>query len=333
MTLALAGVGNAATLDALCASALGVPVVAVASRDPHRTRQWAERAGVPVVELESLPAGADALMVATPPDAHEGLVQASLRSATPVMIETPLATTLAAADRMVAADPHRRVLYGESLAFSPLTGLALSLRSVLGRWQHLEVRMLSPRPPWAASATTRPAGGALFDVGAHGLALMLSMTADDTPTSVRAAMTFDPELDVDTETESIISFASGATARLEASWRHQSAIWDLQISGDRGVVRVEFTPEPSVEVNGEPQELPPAPTSVDPRLDRLGHLGRLRALTAMTAGTPSPLDVDFGRQVLELICAISDAAHRGGERPLPFDGRRDVTAAELSNPG
>ena len=69
---------------------------------------------------EELPAGADAVVVATPPSRHAVDVVRALEAGAVALVEKPLATTLAEADAIVEAVARtgRPVVYAENLAFS-----------------------------------------------------------------------------------------------------------------------------------------------------------------------------------------------------------------------
>ena len=83
--------------------------------------------------------------------------------------------------------------------------------------------------------------------------------------------------------EVLVRFASGLVARVEASWRHQDVVWDLQASSDTTVVRADLLPTAALECNGEPMPVAGPPTGVDPMVFDLGYVDQMRALAATTA--------------------------------------------------
>jgi hypothetical protein len=93
-------------------------------------------------------------------------------------------------------------------------------------------------------------------------------------------------------------------------------------------VRLELFPEPLLEVDGEPAELPAAARGEAPSpLVQLGYTDQLRALLEDPGG---PATIDLGRRVLEVICAAYRSAGRGGAaETLPFEGDRDLTPHQL----
>src|SRR4051794_27368919 len=98
-TVALAGAGYIAVVHALAAQAAGWKVRAVASAGGTSARHLAGELDARKVSPEALPDGADVLIVATPPASHVPLVLQGLAAGATVLVEKPLATTLAGADR------------------------------------------------------------------------------------------------------------------------------------------------------------------------------------------------------------------------------------------
>lgn len=329
-TLAFAGAGAISVIHGLAAVAAGLPVVAVASRSAERSQERAAQLQAEACSYRELPAGADAVVVATPPAVHVAQALAAIEAGAAVLVEKPLATTLAGADALVAAEEAgARIVYAENLAFAPVVEAALSLTSALGTLGYLEVRALSPRPTWGDFLEPRWGGGALFDLGAHPVALALLLAGDDSPVEVRASLSTSDGLAVDDQAEVLLRFASGLQARVEASWRHHDVVWDLQASSETGVVRAELLPAIVLEHDGEPVPVPTAPTGVEPMVHDLGYVDQLRALAAAAAGSRCGIDAAFGRRVLDVLCAAYASAGSGGPEALPFAGPRDRTPLEL----
>jgi predicted dehydrogenase len=322
-TLALAGAGVIAVVHGLAAEAANSRIVAIASRSPERAAEFASK-------VDDLPAGADAVIVCTPPSHHCEQTLAALSAGALVLVEKPLATTLADADAIVAADVSGHVLYAENQAFAPVIVQALRLISELGPLEYLELRTLSPRPTWGDFLTPGWGGGALFDLGAHPIALALLAAGDDMPIRVTATLSSSDDIEVDDGAEVMLVFRSGLTARVEVSWRNAETVWDLQASSANGVVRAELMPEPALEHNGEPVAVGAAPEGSDPRIHNLGYVEQIHWLARIDAGETSPLDADFGRRVLDVICgAYASARNNSSAESLPFAGPRDRSPHEL----
>jgi predicted dehydrogenase len=316
----------------MAAAAAGLPVVAVASRSIERAEERAGQLGAAAHPYRDLPAGADAVVVATPPRAHLQFVTQAVAAGAAVLVEQPIATTLADADVMVAAEAAGgRILYGANLAFAPELQAGIS---VVQRWEradYLEVRALSPRPSWGDHLDPSWGGGALFDVGAQAVAVALLLAGDDRPVEVLALLSGPDDLAADDHAEVQLRFASGLVARIEASWRHHDTVWDLQASCPTEVVRADLLPRPALEVNGEPVTLgSTAPTGVDPHVFDLGYVAQIEALSTLARdGGPSPVPATFGRLVLDVVSGAYASAGSGGPVPLPFTGPRDRSPLEL----
>jgi predicted dehydrogenase len=328
--LAFAGGGTMSVIHGLAAAAAGLPVVAVASRTAERSQERAAQLQARPCRYDELPAGAEAVVVATPPALHSDHALAAIGAGAAVLIEKPLATTLSAADALVAAsDAGATVVYGENLAFAPVVATARAEVATMGRLDYLEVRTLSPRPTWGDFLVPAWGGGVLFDLGVHAVALALLLAGAAEPVEVSAVLSSSDGVVVDDHAEVRLRFASGLEAPIEASWRNPSVVWDLQASSPIGVVRADLMPAVALERDGEPVALAPPRSGVDPMVSDLGYVDQILALAEARRGRPAPIDARFGRSALDVVCAAYASAGSGAPEPLPFTGRRDRTPLEL----
>lgn len=312
----------------MAAEATNTRVRALASRTPERAAERAGQIGAEVVSFDALPAGADAVVVCTPPDRHAIDTLQALRSGVVVLVEKPLAATLAEADELVAVGG--RVVYAENLAFSPLVVETNRLTGQIGALRFIEIRQLSPRPSWGEFLDPARGGGVLFDLGSHAIALALLLAGSDAPAAVQATLRRSADIEVDDAAEVFIDFASGLRARIEVDWVNPDAVWDIQVSSETGVVRTELMPQPGIELNGESVPLPPLRGVGNPHLEQLGYIDQMLILRDVVEGAPSPIDARFGRRVLDVISgAYAAAATPGATVALPFAGRRDRTPHQL----
>ncbi len=328
MKLAFAGAGTISVVHAMAAAAVEAEIVAVASRTSERASERAGQVGAGVVAFKDLPAGADAVVVCTPPDRHSADTLQALRAGAVVLVEKPLATTLAEADAIV--DAGGQVIYAENLAFSPLVVATNQLLGQIGALDFIEIRQLSPRPSWGEFLDPARGGGVLFDLGSHAVALALLLAGADAPMTVEATMSHSADIEVDDAAEVLISFASGMRARIETNWTNSHAVWDIQVSSESGVVRTELLPQPGIEHNGEPVALPALAGIADPHLQQYGYIDQMLTLRDVVAGAPSPIDARFGRRVLDVLSAAYAAASKPGSSvSLPFSGPRNRTPHQL----
>jgi len=340
-TIALAGAGAIAVVHALAAPSAGCRVVAVASEGGVSARRLAGELddqhshAVRRVSVEELPAAADLLVVATPPVHHAELALQGLAAGADVLVEKPFTTTLADADRLVdaarqAGGPFLRC--AENLLHAPFWTAMASHRSEMGRLQHLSVRTMQPPPTWGHFSRPLTAGGVLFDLGPHALALVMELAAEPV-VGVAAALTSGRDDGADDDASVRLRFASGLEATVEVSWTAPDTEWSLQAASADSVVRVELSPTLRLEIDGDAIPIPDRITGlVDPALERMGYVDQLRDMAAgvrgaRPAGGQTP---EAARAVLEVICAAYTSAGAGGtEVPLPFGGDRASTPMQL----
>jgi predicted dehydrogenase len=332
-TVAFAGAGWVTVIHGMAAATFDdVRVGPVASRNPDNAARRAAQAGGRVVRFDELPDGADAVVVATPPAHHRREAERALAAGAAVLVETPLAATLADADALVAASETGRVGYGENLVHSPVVAEAVAACRRMGDVTHLEVRFAQARPEGGTDRTT-PAwgGGAGFDLGVHALALALLMAAPARVTGVTAHLMASGDVEVDDDATMSLSFDSGLTAQIRATWRAAAPMWDAQAASATSAVRVELVPEPTVEVNGRAMSLPRPPDGLPTeQLHHLGYLDQMGALAADAAARRAPrVGPAFGRLLLEIVCAAYTSARRGEPQAVPFTGPRDRTPHQL----
>jgi predicted dehydrogenase len=332
--LAFAGAGGITVVHGLAVDAVpGLDVCLVTSRTPATAAERAKQVRAPVGGYDELPGPADVVLVATPPAQHAPMALDAIAAGRAVIVEKPLCTTLAEADRLVAAEAAgARIGYAENLAFAPIAEQALRAVRGLADLRHLSARSIQPRPTWGGFLRAEWGGGVLFDLGVHPLALVLLAAAGDAPVAVRATLATSPDIEVDDLARVRLQFASGLEASVEASWRGPATEWDLQAAGSAGVVRLELLPVLQLEVDGEPAPWPPPPPDAPVRqVYDYGYVHQLASFVAAFArGAPSPLGAAFGRQVLDVVCgACASAAADGALVELPFDGPRHRTPRQL----
>jgi predicted dehydrogenase len=334
--VALCGAGMIAGAHAAAATQLGHQVVAVASRSPHRAAKMAEPFGARAIAYDELPAGADIVAVATPPQCHADDAIRMLDAGAAVLLEKPLCRTLDEADRIVdAAARHRgRLLYAENLAYAPVIQRMIALAPRVGTPTNLEVRTLQSLPTWGDFTSDEWGGGALFDLGVHPLAvamLLANAAGLGRPVAVAATLRGGQGHRSDEHAELAVHYASGFRARVVSSWQGgPDPQWDAQLAGTDGVVRADLMPVPSLEFNGNEVALPSfdEPFAV---LQHFGYTAQLRAFVDDIAAANEPLmSAGFGREVLHVILAAYQSAGRDGEAvAVPFTGPRDRTPLEL----
>lgn len=329
-----------AGIHAAACQSLEWRVAAVASRNTARANDLASTVHATATTFEHLLANnqGDIAIVATPPTAHVDAAVALLDAGYHVVVEAPLACTLADADRLIEAEERlgRPVLYSEHLAAAPVVEGLLVRVGGIGALTHLSARATQPPPSWrpADGIDAHWGGGALFDLGAHPVGLALRTAAESgagRPVSLSAVI-------VDAETRHEhgtinLRFESGLVATILARWQPGSTPdWDLQASSASAVLRAELYPSPTLEHNGDPLPMGMPIRPAGPSLvDDYGYSPQLKRFwTNIRTGRPVPATSRLGRQVLDVICAAHWSAGRNAIHvPLPFAGPRDQTPAQL----
>lgn len=335
----MAGVHAAAAGDA------GFRIVAVASATGGSARHLAGELDARRVSAADLPAGAEVLVVATPPTAHVDATLAGLAAGATVLVESPIAATLSDADRMVTAAGRStgRLRATANLRCSPAWRVALERIAQLGPLGHLSASLTQPTPDWGHFRHPLQAGGVLFASGAQLLPLLLDAAgaaSGDTGridtarintarintgriTTVAAELSTTRDDGADDRADVTFGFGADHTATLHAEWGPGASTW-LQAAGAGGAVRVEFAPAISVEHNGEPVAVDGASASP---LHQLGYVDQLAGLSTTNGGT---LDADEATHLLEVVTAAYVSAGRGGESvTVPLETARDRTPLEL----
>ena len=332
-TLALAGAGWVSTVHGLAADAFDdVRVTRVASRTGGSARRRAEQIGATACGYDDLPGGADAVIVATPPALHRREAERAAGGGSLVLVETPLAATLADADAIVELGRSGRVAYGENLVHSPVVADAVQVCRRIGEMTHLEVRFAQGLPE-ASPERFDPSwgGGVLFDLGIHALAVALLMAAPAKVIAVEADLASQDGRAVDDDARVTLVFDTGLRAAVRATWRAAAPTWDAQAASATSAVRLELVPEPTVELNGAPLRLPSPPSGLaTDQLHHLGYLDQLAAVAGDVAAARKPrVSPLLGQLLLDIVCAAYTAARTGEREPVPFTGRRDRTPHEL----
>src|SRR5262245_56793826 len=153
----------------------GLELRAVAARDPGRREQAARERGVrtyPTLDEMAAAPDVDLVVLATPHDTHAELAVRALEAGKHVVVDKPMAITLAEADRMVeAANRSGRMLsvfHNRRWDWDYLTVRKLLAEGLIGRPYLFETAVLNYRPPRTTwRSTTATMGSLVHDWGAH----------------------------------------------------------------------------------------------------------------------------------------------------------------------
>jgi len=257
-------------------------LVAVWGRDPAKARALAEGRGADAVaSFDELVERVDALAFAVPPDVQAELAEGVARAGRHLLLEKPLATSVDAADRVVAAveEGGGAALVFFTGRFAPPTAAWFSDVVPSRSWDGGQATWLAaldvPGSPFADSPW-RWEKGALWDVGPHALASLLpALGAVEQVVAVRGRRD-----SVQLALRHVGGGSSVATLSLTAP--PAAALVETRLWGADGIAVMPDRGEPA------------AAYAV-----ALGELVRL----VETGDREHPLDVRFGREVVRILAS------------------------------
>jgi predicted dehydrogenase len=170
MRVAVIGVGYLGKHHARILSAMaGVELVAVVDRHMGRATEIAsEYRARPMLDVRELEGKVDAVTIAVPTEMHREIALPWLRAGVPVLVEKPMARTLAEADDMIAAAEKSGAVFavGHTERFNPAVAVA---REHLTNPRFNEVHRLGVFPERSLDIDV------VFDVMIHDLDVILSL--------------------------------------------------------------------------------------------------------------------------------------------------------------
>ena len=226
-------------------------VVAVFTRKPQRARAFAKKHRIPQVfsdmDAAITASGCDAVDVCLPNFLHHKAVMKAAEAGKHVIVEKPLALNLLEADDMIAACRHarRKLCYAEELCFAPKYERVRKLvnEGAVGKIYQMRQceKHSGPHSDWFYDIN-RSGGGAIMDMGCHGIAWFrwmlggrpraVSVQAHLQTGLIHAGRTRGEENSIVT-----VEFESGAVGVAENSWARHGGMDDrVEVLGTGGVV-------------------------------------------------------------------------------------------------
>ncbi len=199
--------------------------------DPARAAALAGEAGSVALGFEALLAASDAVVVATPAAAHHAAVAAALRAGRHVLVEKPVATSLAEADELIGlARAGGLVLQvGHLLRYSPERA-AIVARMAAPAW--IECTRVAPFKPRGTDVSV------VLDLMVHDIDMVLSLVAAPLEgVEAVGSVVASGGLDV---VHARLRFADGAVAVLAASRVAGRMERRMVMAGREGVLELDF---------------------------------------------------------------------------------------------
>ena len=311
LRIGLVGAGHFGRYHALKVAASSRAVLAgVHDRHEERARAVGAEAGAPPLDLPALLETCDAVIVAVPAAAHHAIAAAALSAGKHVLVEKPIAATLAEADELAALAAARGLVLqvGHLERFSAAHG-AVSGR--LGPPLYIEATRIAPFKPRGTDVSV------ILDLMIHDLDLVLSLT--DSPIDSVEAVGAPVASAHEDIANARIRFASGAVATITASRVAARTERRMRIFARDGYLAVDFA-------NRRLNMIRRGPGQALPGLEGFGleevswqdhdALAAEQAafIAAVLDGGPVVVDAAAGRRALAAALAVSDAMAASRER-------------------
>jgi predicted dehydrogenase len=308
--IAIIGGGRGAARHAEAALATtGVELIGIGGRPVGTAEALAAALGVPDLPLGELLDRADGLVVAVPPRSVPE-VMAHVPLDFPALIESPVGLDAAERPRTATA---------VNLLHAGVVKQALRAMHGLGPVHHLALRSRSARPSWGCHGTAAFGGGALVDPAAGVLPVLLA--AAGVPVAEVAA-TVRRDGDIDVAANVTMWLTDGRRIQAEFEWIDGLGETVLEAASENGVVSVQLSPLPTLEIDEKslvPIEEPP--------IVALGFIEQMRRFATIATRRAEPWPP---RSVGDGILAIAEAAARSAladSTRVPCPGRATTDPA------
>ena len=281
------------------AAEAGATVVGVWDEDPARRDKIAALCSVPAFssEAELLSSDADGVIVCTATSDHPRVLTTLAEAGKDIFTEKVLATTDEDAEKIAAAVKKSGVAFVISFPYLyrswTRTALALVEEGKLGRVTSVRFKNCHSGSsgrwlPPAFYSTEECGGGAMMDLGAHGMYLIAALLG--MPDGFRSTFTCaypevqpDPAHPVEDNAVTVMTWKNGCIASNETGFVTAGFLKSLEISGTEGTLIWNDT----------------VMTMTDPKTGKFVEIPRLPS-------QPAPLDQFIDRNVLPG-CGIDDA--------------------------
>jgi predicted dehydrogenase len=311
----------------------GAEVAALVDKDAGTARRMARRFGIDPRRIWTgwrrclREAEADAVAVNLPNALHAEVAVEALRAGKHVMVEKPMAVTLAEADAMIrAARASRRLLMVEQTQrFDPVheaaynilrTGRLGRITQIRGRIAHAGPEYWSgQRRPWLMDRA-QSGGGVLMDIGAHIADLLRWLSGKRVRRLCCQTATVAKRVRVEDNAAVLMEFTDGTIGSFDVSWTTQPYEVFTAFYGERGILRTSFGTSRPVSVHwaqrrGDPNH--PMGPPVHPRVRTGSRLGGayphfVRCIRQRRAPLITGED---GRETLKILLAGYESARRG----------------------
>ncbi len=304
LRIGIAGVGHFGRYHALKVTASERATLAgVFDTDSERAKTIGWEAGAPDLDLPALLAACDALVIAAPAEAHYELAHTALLAGKHVLVEKPMAATLAQADELAALAAGRKLvlqvghLERFSAAFAAMEGR-------LGAPLYVEATRIAPFRPRGTDVSV------ILDLMIHDLDLILSLVASEIESvdAVGAAVASE-HADI---ANARIRFVNGAVATITASRVSMRTERRMRVFARDGYLAMDFANRRlTVIARGRGTPVPGVSDFGIEEVSWQEHDSLAAEHAAFIAsvldGTPVLVDAAAGRQALAAALMVTDS--------------------------
>jgi myo-inositol 2-dehydrogenase/D-chiro-inositol 1-dehydrogenase len=329
-------------------------VVAVYSRSAERGEAFARKHEVgrwyDDLERAIHESDCEVVDVCIPNDLHARATMAAATAGKHVIIEKPLSLTLDEADEMIAVCKanHRKLMYAEELCFAPKYERVrrLAAEGAIGRIYHMRQceKHSGPHSDWFYDLN-RSGGGALMDMGCHGLAWFRWMLggqprALSVSAHMQTGLIHQDRTRCEEHSLCIVEFEGGAVGVAENSWATLGGMQDrVEVSGTGGVIFADLFMGSSALTYSEKgygyamEKAGPTRGWTFTMFEEAFNQGYPQELKhfieCVREDTQPVVTGEDGRAVLELMYAAYHSARIGQKVPLPFPAARSARPVDL----
>ena len=323
-----------------------VEVVAVYARNPQRAEAFARKHGIAQWYSDLEPAitqsGCEVVDLCLPNFLHARAVKVAAAAGKHVIIEKPLCLTLEEADQMIAAckAADRKLMYAEELCFAPKYERVRKLvrEGAIGEIFHMRQceKHSGPHSDWFYDLE-QSGGGALMDMGCHGLAWFRWMLggrpkALSVYAQMQTGLLHKGRTRVEENSICIVEFEGGAIGVAENSWAKPGGMDDrVEVYGPGGVIYADLFQGNSALTysdKGYGYAMEKAGSTkgwtftIFEEAFNQGYPQELKHFIECVREDKPPLVTgEDGRAVLEMMYAAYRSARTGQKVPLPFHAR------------
>jgi UDP-N-acetylglucosamine 3-dehydrogenase len=274
--------------------------------------------------------GVQAISICTPNALHAEMTIVALRRGIHVLVEKPMAVTLAEAQAMIEAgrESGALLMVGQTLRYAPchrvarqiiqggVLGCIFQIRATFG---HAGPLQWSPRGQWFVTANLAGTG-VIGDLGVHKADLLRYLTGQEVECVAAFKAAFELQ-EVEDNAVAVLKLSGGALATLSVSWTTRGGcINDFILIGERGSLRLGTEPDsPLVVYRASGERIAyPAPEGIQQvggvlRLDEISEF-----IEAVLGHRPNPIPGEEGYRALEICIAVDRSARTGELVRLPL---------------